>query len=122
MALILVIDDEPLIRSLFQEILEQAGYDVLLACNGHEGLRLFRQTPADLVMTDVFMPEQDGLEVIKTLHHESPTVPIIAFTGNVKGHNYLNVAKRLGAQRTMAKPFPATELIQVVQQQLRGAP
>jgi len=122
MASILLIDDEPLVRSLFGEILEQAGYDVLLASNGHEGLERFRQTPTDLVITDLFMPEQDGLEVIMTLHHESPTVPIIAFTGNVEGRDFLNVAKHLGAQRTLAKPIEATELIQAVQQQMQTPP
>ena len=88
MASILIIDDEPLIRSICQEILEQAGYDVLLACNGREGLQLFRRTPANLVITDVFMPERDGLEVIMTLHRESPTVPIIAFTGKGMGRDF----------------------------------
>jgi CheY-like chemotaxis protein len=120
MASILIIDDEPLIRSICQEILEQAGYDVLLACNGREGLKLFRRTPANLVITDVFMPERDGLEVIMTLHRESPTVPIIAFTGKGMGRDFLNVAKYLGAQHTIAKPFTARDLIQVVQQHLQG--
>ncbi len=120
MASILIIDDDPQIRSLFREILEQAGYDVLLASNGHDGIQLFRQTPADLVITDVFMPEIDGLELIMTLHHEAPTVPIIAFTGKSEGREYLKVAKYLGAHHTMAKPIPATELIHAVQQHLRG--
>lgn len=120
MASILIIDDDPQIRSLFREILEQAGYDVLLASNGHDGLQLFRQTPADLVITDVFMPEIDGLEVITILHHEAPTIPIIAFTGQSEGREYMKVARYLGAQCTMAKPIPATELIRTVQQYLRG--
>lgn len=119
MASILIIDDDPQIRSLFREILEQAGYDVFLASNGHDGLQLFRQTPTDLVITDVFMPEIDGLELITTLHHEAPTVPIIAFTGKSEGQEYMKVAMYLGAQCTMAKPVPATELIRAVRQHLR---
>ena len=115
MALILVIDDEPLMTQLYQEILEQAGHEVLLASNGHEGLQLFRQRLVDLVITDVFMPVQDGLEVIMTLHGEKPNIPIIAITGN-GGSPFLTVAKQLGAQHTLAKPFTATDLIQAVQQ------
>ncbi|MGC4095703.1 MAG: response regulator [Nitrospira sp.] len=122
MALILIIDDEPLTASLCQEILEQAGYDVLVAHNGHEGLYLFSRTPADLVITDVFMPVQDGLEVIMNLRREKLNVPIIAITGNAAGHHFLNMANQLGAQHTMAKPFSATDLVQAVQQQLQGAP
>ena len=122
MALILIIDDKSSLTYLCQEILEQAGYEVLVARNGQEGLRLFRQRPADLVITDVFMPVQDGLEVIMALHRETPTLPIIAITGNAEGSYFLNVAKQLGAQHSIAKPFTATDLVQAVQQQLQGAP
>lgn len=118
MALILIIEDDLLMRSLCKEILEQAGYDVLVACNGSEGLKLLGQTSVDLVITDVFMPVRDGLEVIMTLHREKPTIPIIAFTGNAVGRDFLNAAKHLGARDTIAKPFSATDLIQAVQQQL----
>ena len=121
MALILIIDDEPLMTRLCQEILEQAGYEVILAPNGHEGLQLFRQQPIDLVITDVFMPLQDGLEVIMTLRRERPTIPIIAITGNDGGSRFLTVAKQLGAHHTLTKPFTPTDLIQAVQQQLQGA-
>ena len=120
MASILVIDDEPSMTCLYQEILEQAGYDVLVARNGLEGLRLFRQTPADLVITDLFMPQKDGLEVIMSLRREKPMIPIIAITGNAGGRHFLNVSKQLGAQHTMTKPFSATVLIQAVQQQLQA--
>ena len=122
MALILIIDDESSLTYLCQEILEQAGYEVLLARNGQEGLQLFRQRPADLVITDVFMPVQDGLEVIMALHREKPTLPIIANTGNAGGSYFLSVSKQLGAQHSIAKPFTATDLVQAVQQQLQGAP
>ena len=118
MASILVIDDDFLVRSFCREILEQAGYKVLLAGNGRQGLQLFHLTPTDLVVTDLFMPEHDGLEIIMTLHQEAPTIPIIAVTGDSEGHLYLNVAKYLGAQRIIAKPFSPLELLQAVQQQL----
>ena len=101
--------------------MEQAGHDVLLAPNGREGLHLFRQRPVDLVITDVFMPVQDGLEVIMTLHREKPTIPLIAITGNAAGSPLLTVAKQLGAQHTITKPFTGKDLIQAVQQQLDRA-
>lgn len=119
MALILVIDDEPLMTHLYQEILEQAGHELLLAPNGHEGLQLFRQRSVDLVITDVFMPVQDGLEVIMTLRREKPSTPIIAITGNAEGSPFLTVAKQLGAQHALAKPFTPTDLLQAVHQHLQ---
>lgn len=118
MALILIIDDEPLMTHLCQEILEQAGHEVLLAPNGHEGLQLFRERSVDLVITDVFMPVQDGVEAIMTLRREKPTIPIIAITGNEGGSPFLTVAKQLGTQCTLAKPFTPTDLIQAVEQHL----
>lgn len=67
------------------------------------------------------MPVQDGLEVIMTLRREKPMIPIIATTGNAGGRYFLKVAKQLGAQHTIVKPFTATDLLQAVQQQLQGA-
>lgn len=118
MALILIIEDDVLMRSLCKEMLEHAGYDVIVASNGCEGLKLLDQTSIDLVITDVFMPVRDGLEVIMTLHREKPRIPIIAFTGNTVGRDFLSAAKHLGARHTIAKPFSATDLIDAVQQQL----
>lgn len=119
MGSILIIDDNDDIRGFLRQVLEEAGYDVTEACNGREGLRKFRQWPAALVITDLFMPEQDGLEITKALRREWPTVKIIAITGGLGEGNFLDAAKLLGAHRTMMKPFTGEALLQVVQEELQ---
>ena len=115
---ILLIDDNDQIRALLRRVLEEAGYFVIDAANGREGIQQFRETPVDLVITDLLMPDSDGLEVTMTLRRESPHVKIIALTGSAGEPNLLEVAKLLGAHRTMKKPLEMTELLKAVQQEL----
>lgn len=119
---VLLIDDNDQIRALLRRVLEEAGYFVLDAANGREGLRQFRQTPVALVITDLVMPDSDGLEVTMTLRRESPHVKIIVLTGGSGEPNLLEVAKLLGAHRTMKKPIEMTELLEAVQQELQERP
>jgi len=119
---ILLIDDNDQIRALLRRVLEEAGYFVMDAANGREGLRQFRETPVALVITDLLMPDSDGLEVTMTLRRESPHVKIIALTGGVGNLNLLEVAKLLGAHRTMKKPIELAELLEVVLQVLQEDP
>ena len=119
---ILLIDDNDQIRTLLRRVLEEAGYFVIDAANGREGLRQFRQTPVALVITDLLMPDSDGLEVTMTLRRESPYVKIIVLTGGSGEPNLLEVAKTLGAHRTMKKPIEMTELLEAVQQELQERP
>ena len=119
---ILLIDDNDQIRALLRRVLEEAGYFVIDAANGREGLQQFRQTPVALVITDLLMPDSDGLEVTMTLRRESPHVKIIALTGGAGEPNLLQVAKLLGAHRTMKKPLEMTELLKAVQQELQEGP
>lgn len=116
---ILIIDDNEQVRTFLRKVLEEAGYMVTEAPNGHEGLRQFQETPTALVITDLLMPDMDGLEVTMALHRESPTVKIIVFTGGSGESNFLDVAKHLGAHRTMKKPIAIMELLQAVQQELQ---
>ena len=116
---ILIIDDNEQIRAFLRKVLETAGYMVTDAPNGQEGLRQFRQTPTALVITDLLMPDRAGLEVTMALHRESPTVKIIVLTGGSGQRDFLDVAKLLGAHRTMRKPITMTELLQAVQQELQ---
>lgn len=116
---ILVIDDNDQIRALLRRVLENAGYLVMDAANGLEGLRQFRQTPVALVITDLLMPDSDGLEVTMTLRRESPHVKVIALTGGAGEPHLLDVAKLLGAHRTMKKPIKMVELLDSVQQELQ---
>jgi DNA-binding response OmpR family regulator len=111
MARILVIDDKALIRKMLRQALELAGYEVVTARNGHEGLQHYRYMPTELVITDLEMPEQDGLETIRVMRQDFPTVKIIAISGK---DWTLSKTKELGVQRTFQKPFGMQELLAAV--------
>ena len=117
---ILIIDDDEQTRILLRRVLEETGYLVSEAANGQDGLRQFRHTPAALVITDLLMPDMDGLEVTMALHRESPTLKIIAITGGSGKRDFLDIAKHLGAHRTMKKPISIAKLLQAVEQGLLG--
>jgi CheY-like chemotaxis protein len=111
------VDDEEGIRRLIRETLEQAGYHVHEASDGKEGLTRYRQSPADLVIMDILMPDQDGLESILTLRREFPEARIMAITGGsdmIGILNFLDVARMLGARRTLQKPFEMQQLLDAV--------
>jgi DNA-binding NtrC family response regulator len=118
MTRILVIDDDVEMRSMLEQTFAAAGHEVVLAADGKNGLREYRAQPAGLVITDIFMPEKEGLETIGELHREFPTVKIIAMTGKPGAGNILDVAKRLGAIKTIEKPFRPDEILRVVEEVL----
>ena len=105
MARILLIEDYDLIRGLLRETLELAGHTVIEARNGAEGLDLFRQAGADLVITDIVMPDKDGLAVVMALREQVPPVNIIAISGAGNSADYLDLAYRMGAVKVLLKPF-----------------
>jgi CheY-like chemotaxis protein len=118
---VLVIDDEEQVRQLIRETLEPAGYEVEEAGDGREGLNRYRTKPADLVIMDILMPDQDGLESIMTLHREFPLSRVIAITGGsdmIGIMNFLDVAKMLGARQTLQKPFEVKALLEAVAAEL----
>lgn len=119
---ILVIEDDDQIRLLLRKILEKAGYQVTEAQDGYVGLRLFRSQPADLVITDIFMPEKEGLGTIRELKRDFPGVKIIAISGGGLTGNlsFLQVAGAMGAQRTIVKPFDYMEILTAVKEVLRS--
>jgi CheY-like chemotaxis protein len=119
---ILVVDDEDQIRHLIRETLEQSGYHVTEARDGKEALKQCRLAPADLVIMDILMPDQDGLETTATLRQEFPNVKVIAITGGsemIGILNFLDVAKMLGAHRALQKPFEMTTLLDTVEAELK---
>lgn len=118
MATILIIDDEKPIRRLLRKTLEGAGYEVIEARNGQEGLRLYRLRPTDLVITDLLTPENDALESIHILRREYPGAKIVAMTGGTGESNFLDTATVLGAHRTLAKPFSLVQLLGTVRSEL----
>jgi CheY-like chemotaxis protein len=118
---ILLIDDDDDLRPMIRKILERAGYDVVEAPDGKEGLRLFRLDPADLVLTDIYMPEKEGLETIRELRIDFPSVKIIAMSGGsgkTGGFSSLNFAAKFGAIHTISKPFRRQELLDLIQKSL----
>ena len=114
MSRILIIDDEEVVRMAIRKMLELAGYEIAEAADGEEGLRLYRQAPADLIITDIQMPRKDGAKVIQELRHDFPEVKIIAMTGH--GSEALSAAKQLGASRTFTKSFHMHELLKAVEE------
>jgi two-component system chemotaxis response regulator CheY len=109
----LVIDDEPQMRRLIARVLTGAGHTVREANNGAEGIGLFHQANPALVITDLMMPDMEGIEMIQELRREAPTIPILAISGSGPAA-YLLAATGLGATSALAKPFRASELLSAV--------
>ena len=124
MGRILVIDDEAQIRAMLREGLELHGHEVVEASNGEEGVRIYGRQRADLVITDILMPEKEGLECIQELRRLDPAARVIAISGGtrLKPMDVLDVAKRLGARRTFWKPFDLVRVIAAVQEELEARP
>ena len=119
MARILLIDDEALVRETLRITLVKAGHAVTTARNGAEGLEIFASEPADLVVTDILMPEKEGIETILSLRKVDPAVGIIAISGGDRsGYDVLDIARRLGADRILWKPFAREELLAAVDELL----
>jgi len=117
---VLIIDDDEQVRALLYEILDRAGFEVMEAANGAEGLKLYRSQPTDLVITDLIMPEKEGVETIMELRDQFRDARIIAISGGQRtgGRDYLPIAARLGARRTVAKPFSRQEILEAVRETL----
>ena len=118
MATILIIDDEEPIRALLRTTLEGAGHEVVEAANGRIGLDLYRLKPTDMIITDIAMPELNGLDLILTLTRQFLHAKVIAISGGGGEKNVLDVAKLLGARRTMQKPFSMPQLLDAVRYEL----
>src|SRR3989440_11127078 len=119
-ARILVMDDDCTLRGAIRVALEAAGYEVIEAPDGAAGLRLQREQAADLVLVDIFMPERDGLEVIRALRAEIPQPKIVAMSGGGRTGQIevLRAAAALGAARILRKPFQPRELVTAVHELL----
>jgi DNA-binding NtrC family response regulator len=118
MATVLIIDDEEIIRVLLRSALQAAGYEVTEATNGREGLELYRDRPADLVITDILMPELNGLDMLLELTREFLDAKVIAISGAGEERNVLDVAKLFGARQTFQKPFSMPQLLSAVRYEL----
>jgi len=113
----LVIDDEVEMRQLIAAILQQVGYEVRMAADGNLGFIEFEAFQPDLVITDIIMPNEEGIGLIRRIRMAQSSVPIIAVSGGSRtgSVDYLRMAKQLGANAILAKPFRKQELINLVQ-------
>ena len=120
MARILVIDDDDSLSTLLRRVLESDGYEVLEASNGNIALEMQRESPAELIITDIFMPEKEGTEFIMDMSVEFPKVKVIAMSGggNVDDVDFLNLAENLGALKTFQKPFKQADILAAVKELL----
>ena len=117
---ILVIDDDDQVRSMLKTLLEKEGYTVQGACDGKEGLKIYQEHEFDLVITDIIMPEKEGIETIRELRQYNPDVNIIAVSGGgaIEADKYLLLAKGLGVRYTFEKPFRRNDLLAAVRELL----
>jgi two-component system, chemotaxis family, chemotaxis protein CheY len=115
---ILVIDDDPAVRLTIVAILAGLPYQVICAADGEEGIRLFRSLRPDLVITDILMPKQEGIETILAIRQEQSDAKVIAMSGGgrIGRTDLLIMARELGADHILAKPFDIDGLTAVVQQ------
>jgi len=120
MARILVIDDEPYILLMLKKMLEKDGHEVDMALNGMEGIKLFEKNRFDLLITDIIMPEKEGLEIIMELKKENPGLKIIAISGGgrLQPEGLLRCAQHFGASKVFQKPFKQSDLKESVSELL----
>jgi DNA-binding NtrC family response regulator len=118
---VLVVDDDAGMRNFLRMLLELEGYSVALARNGLEALDMQRKHPAAVIVTDLFMPEAEGMETIIQLRNEFPHARIIVMSGGgaYRGADYLKVARELGAAATLKKPFASHDLIDALREAAR---
>lgn len=121
MGSILIIEDDNEIRNMLKIMVQRAGFSVQTARNGLEGVKTFRRAPSDVVITDIVMPEKEGLETILELREDYPEVKIIAISGGGRhdAKNYLQSAKDFGADYIFHKPFSQKEIITAIKDLLK---
>jgi CheY-like chemotaxis protein len=116
MSAILVIDDDASVREVVGEMLRMEGHDVSSAENGSDAISMLAQQQFDLVITDLIMPEKEGIETIGEIRRTDRDIPIIAISGGGRlgPGDYLQTARHIGADATLAKPFTRQELLTAV--------
>jgi len=113
---VLVIEDDTLTRLMLCRVLRDMGYVTIDAGNGHTGMEMFRTEQPDLIVTDILMPDKEGLETIMEIRAADADIPIVAMSGGggMQGLSFLAMAKKFGASRTIAKPFTPEKLEEIL--------
>lgn len=124
MARILVADDDPEIRKILKMMLERDGHEVTLAVNGIEATKLYAQRPPDLLITNIVMPDKEGIGTILDVRRDFPDAKILAISGGgqIGNKDYLEMAEKVGAQRSLMKPFGQSEILAVVSELVASGP
>lgn len=117
---ILVVDDDEMMRAFIRELLLINDFKITEAANGKLGLKEFRESTPDLVITDIIMPEMEGISFIRELRSHNKEIPIIAMTGNVHGRmeEYLDISSQLGADEILRKPIKSQEFLDAIERLL----
>src|SRR5579875_3778078 len=120
---ILVIEDNAIVRNTVTRILQSAGYEVVVANDGLRGVAAFRKEHPDLVISDIIMPEQEGIATIRQILGEKPDTKIIAISGGgrIGNTDFLQIARKMGAADALAKPFDPEDLLARVSNCLKAA-
>lgn len=118
MATLLLIEDDEIARSVLASTLKLYGYEVIEAVDGAQGLKLLRAPAIEGVITDIFMPEKDGIEVLMELKRQRSELKVLVISGGgrIGAVQILDAAKHLGAKKTLLKPFSTEELIAAVRE------
>jgi DNA-binding NtrC family response regulator len=113
---VLLIDDESMVRKIVRKMLERSGHEVTEAENGRCGLEQLKRGSFDLVITDIIMPEVEGIELVVTVSQQYPSTKTIAMSGGGRTGNvdFLDVAAKLGASAALQKPFTHAELLRAI--------
>ena len=124
MARILIVDDEEPIRRTLRRMLEPAGYDVVEAADGREGVELYKEDSVDLVLMDLIMPEKEGIQAAAELRHHDPEVKIIVISGGGRIGNMevLKIAQKFGIEHALPKPIRVSDLLALVEDVLGTKP
>jgi DNA-binding response OmpR family regulator len=113
---VLVIDDEECMRDLLRDGLVVRGYEIRAAADGRQGQELMEREEFDVVITDLVMPECEGIETITMLRERFPDTGIVAISGAAYGESYLKMAKGLGADSALAKPFLIAQVVEAIEE------
>ncbi len=120
MSSVLLVDDDDALRITLREILEIDGYEVVEACDAVKGIKLYRERPLDIIITDIMMKGESGITVIEKLRRDYPDVKIIAISGafSMEKPGFLRMAKILGANKVLFKPFGRAEMLTAIEELL----
>lgn len=119
---IVVVDDDPQIVQMLKKLLENEGYEIHTASNGVEAKEVWDKADADLLITDIVMPEKEGLDLILELQRDHPNIKVVAISGGdrIEPEYYLELAQILGAYKTLTKPFNPQVLLETVAELLES--